>query len=79
MLRREHEQVAKEAKEVTELKRMNETLSEQRIQATNDRAHFRAEAERYAAELSAENGRRASSKSKISDVVKLVYKRLRKC
>ncbi|CAM5204578.1 hypothetical protein CDEF62S_02575 [Castellaniella defragrans] len=29
-------------------------LGQQRIQATNERDHFRAEAERYAAELSAE-------------------------
>ncbi|CAM5406366.1 hypothetical protein [Rhodanobacter lindaniclasticus] len=53
-LRREYEQVSKVAKEVSDLKRQNEILGQQRIQATNERDHFRAEAERYAAELSAE-------------------------
>jgi len=53
-LRREYEQVAKVAKEVPDLQRQNETLGQQRIQATNERDHFRADAERYAAELSAE-------------------------
>ncbi|MGH8159205.1 MAG: DNA-binding protein [Rhodanobacter sp.] len=53
-LRREYEQVAKVAKEVPDLQRQNETLGQQRIQATNERDYFRGEAERYAAELSAE-------------------------
>lgn len=53
-LRREYEQVAKVAKAVPELQRQNETLGQQRVQATNERDHFRAEAERCAAELSAE-------------------------
>ena len=54
ILRREHEQMSKVAKEVSDLKRQNEALGQQRIQATNERDHFRADAERYAAELSAE-------------------------
>ena len=53
-LRREYEQVAKVAKEGSDLHRQNETLGQQRIQATTERDRFRAEAERYAAELSAE-------------------------
>lgn len=53
-LRREHEQLAKVAREVPDLKRRIEVLGEQRIQATNERDHLRAEAERYAAELAAE-------------------------
>jgi len=53
-LRREHEQVAKIAKEVPDLKRQNETLGQQRVQATNERDQLRVEVDRYAAELSAE-------------------------
>ena len=53
-LRREHEQVSKVAKEVPDLKRQNETLGQQRVQAAHERDQFRAEVERYAAELSAE-------------------------
>lgn len=53
-LRREYEQTARVAKEVPDLQRQNETLGQQRIQATSERDRFRAETERYAAELSAE-------------------------
>ncbi len=53
-LRREHEQLSKVAKEVPELKRQNETLGQQRIQATNERDQLRAEMERSVAELAAE-------------------------
>ena len=53
-LRREHEQVSKVAKEVPGLKRQNETLGQQRVQAAHERDQFRVEVERYAAELSAE-------------------------
>lgn len=53
-LQREYEQVAKVAKEVTDLQRQNEALGQQHVQATNERDRFRADAERYAAKLSAE-------------------------
>lgn len=53
-LRREHEQVSKVAKEVPDLKRQNDMLGQQRIQATNERDQLRAEMERSAAELAAE-------------------------
>lgn len=53
-LRREHEQVSKIAKEVPDLKRQNETLGQQRVQATHERDQLQAEVERYAAELAAE-------------------------
>lgn len=53
-LRREHEQVSRVAKEVPDLKRQNETLGQQRVHAAHERDQFRAEAERYAAELAVE-------------------------
>ncbi|MEO8999786.1 MAG: DNA-binding protein [Rhodanobacter sp.] len=53
-LRREYEQVAKVAKQVPDLQRQNETLGQQRIQATNERDQLRAEVERSLAELAAE-------------------------
>ena len=46
--------MTKVAKEVPDLRRQNETLGQQRVQAINERDRFRAETERCAAELSAE-------------------------
>lgn len=53
-LRREVHQVSMVAKEVSDLKRQNEMLGQQRIQATNERDQLRAEVDRNVAELAAE-------------------------
>ncbi|MBQ4855880.1 DNA-binding protein [Rhodanobacter sp. B2A1Ga4] len=50
-LRREYDQVSKIAKEVPDLKRQNEVLGQQRLQATSESDQLRAEVERVRAEL----------------------------
>lgn len=52
--RREHEQVARTAKEVPRLEKEVETLAQQCLRVTNERDQLRADVDRYVAELAAE-------------------------
>jgi len=54
LLRREHEQLSHVAKEITALKRENDTLGQQRVQMIYERDQLRAELDRHITDLAAE-------------------------